>query len=190
MCCSLDTSISRQWLAGLEQLRAICLDAGLAETAKWGHPCYLHAGRNVALLSAFRGDFRLTFFHAALLRDPQGVLEKNGPNAGHPSIIRFTDSGQVAELEPVIRAYLHEAKGYAEKGILPAREPRELDVPDELAEALGADPELAEAFHALTPGRQRSYLFSLNAAKRPATRIARIAKFRDRILAGKGALER
>ncbi len=32
-------------------------------------------------------------------------------------------------------------------------------MPDELAEVLDADPELAEAFHALTPGRQKSYLF-------------------------------
>jgi uncharacterized protein YdeI (YjbR/CyaY-like superfamily) len=63
-------------------------------------------------------------------------------------------------------------------------------MPDELVEALDADPELAEAFQALTPGRRRSYLFDLNQAKQPATRVARIEKFRPRILAGKGALER
>ncbi|WP_368506482.1 MULTISPECIES: hypothetical protein [Rhodobacterales] len=31
---------------------------------------------------------------------------------------------------------------------------------------------------------------NLNAAKKPETRVARIAKFRDHILSGKGALER
>jgi uncharacterized protein YdeI (YjbR/CyaY-like superfamily) len=67
---------------------------------------------------------------------------------------------------------------------------REIDMPDELVEALDADPELAEAFQALTPGRQRSYTFDLNQAKQSATRVARIAKFRDRIIAGKGAMER
>ena len=36
----------------------------------------------------------------------------------------------------------------------------------------------------------KSYLFNLNAAKKPETRVSRIAKFRDRIIAGKGALER
>jgi uncharacterized protein YdeI (YjbR/CyaY-like superfamily) len=181
---------TRLWLEGLEALRQICLDLGLEETAKWGHPCYMHGGRNVAMLGAFRGDFRLTFFHAALLRDDEGVLEKNGPNAGHPSIIRFTANAQVAAMEPVIRAYLDEAKGYAERGILPAKDVAELVLPDELVEALDADPELAEAFHALTPGRQKSYVINLNGAKQSATRIARIAKFRDKIIAGKGALER
>jgi len=63
-------------------------------------------------------------------------------------------------------------------------------MPDELVEALDADPELADAFRALTPGRQTSYLINLAQAKQPATRTARVEKFRPRILAGKGALER
>lgn len=66
----------------------------------------------------------------------------------------------------------------------------ELELPYELAEALDSDSELAEAFHSLTPGRQRSYVINLNSAKKPETRISRIVSFRDRILAGQGALER
>jgi uncharacterized protein YdeI (YjbR/CyaY-like superfamily) len=181
---------TRRWLAGLEDLRRICLGAGLAETAKWGHPCYMHAGRNIAVIGAFRGDFRLNFVHAALLQDPEGVLVPQGPNSARPSMMRFTDNAQVAALEPVIRAYLKEAMGYAERGIVPAKEAVEIELPDELVEALDDDPELAEAFHALTPGRQKSYVFAINGAKQLATRVARIAKYRDRILAGKGALER
>jgi uncharacterized protein YdeI (YjbR/CyaY-like superfamily) len=181
---------TRRWLAGLEDLRRICLDLGLAETAKWGHPCYMHAGRNIAVLGAFRDDFRMNFVHAALLKDPEGVLERQGPNSAHPGMLRFTDNAQVAALEPVIRAYLKEAMSYAEAGIVPAKEAVEIELPDELVEALDDDPELAEAFHALTPGRQRSYVINLNGTKNPATRFARIAKFRDKILAGKGALDR
>jgi uncharacterized protein YdeI (YjbR/CyaY-like superfamily) len=68
----------------------------------------------------------------------------------------------------------------------------EIDMPDELTEALDADPELAEAFQALTPGRQKSYMFNLNQAKpsnrRPAWRG--IEKFGEKIIAGKGAMER
>ena len=181
---------TREWLSGLEDLRRICLDMGLTESAKWGHPCYMHAGRNIAVIGAFRGDFRLNFVHAALLQDPEGVLVPQGPNSARPSMLRFTDNAQVRALEPVIRAYLKEAMGYAEAGTLPAKEAVEIELPDELVEALDSDPELAEAFHALTPGRQRSYVFALNGAKQSATRVARIAKSRDRILAGKGALER
>lgn len=181
---------TRPWIAGLEHLRRICLDAGLEETVKWAHPCYMHAGRNIAIFGAFRGDFRLSFMNPGLLVDSAGVLETQGPNGGTPGTIRFTEVEQVGALEPVIRAYLRQLMDHAERGTTPPRTQREIDVPEELTEALDADPELAEAFHALTPGRQRSYLFALNTAKQAATRVARIEKFRSRILAGKGALER
>ena len=52
------------WAEGLAELRRLCLAAGLEETAKWGHPCYMAAGRNIAIIGAFQQDFRLTFFNA------------------------------------------------------------------------------------------------------------------------------
>ena len=178
------------WAAGLGRLRAICRAAGLEETAKWGHPCYMHAGRNIALIGAFRGDFRLSFMNAALMTDPEGVLERQGPNTRHPGTMRFASEGDVAEREPIIRAYLAEAKSYAEAGLKPERDDSEPDLPEELIAALDADIELAEAFQALTPGRRRSYAINLASARQPQTRINRIAKFRERIIAGKGANER
>lgn len=155
-----------------------------------GPPCYMHAGRNIALFGAFRSDFRLSFMNPGLLVDSEGVLEPQGPNSQTPGMIRFTDTSQVSEKESVIRAYLRQLMDHAEAGTKPAKVDREIDMPDELIEALDADPELAEAFHALTPGRQKSYLFALNQAKQSATRRAQIEKFRDKIIAGKGALER
>ena len=47
-----------------------------------------------------------------------------------------------------------------------------------------------KAFEALTPGRQRGYLFHFNGAKQSATRTARIEKATPAILAGRGFLER
>ena len=181
---------TRQWTHGLNELRRICLASGLVETVKWGHPCYMHAGRNIVIIGAFRGDFRLSFFHAALMKDPEGVLEKQGPNTQHPDMIRFVDNAQVTKMEPVILSYLKEAMGYAQAGVKPPREESEIELPDELVEALDSDPELAEAFHGLTPGRKKSYAINLNSVKKSETRVSRIAKFRDHILAGKGALER
>jgi uncharacterized protein YdeI (YjbR/CyaY-like superfamily) len=181
---------TRHWAAGLADLRRICRDAGLTETVKWGHPCYRHAGRNIALIGAFRADLRLSLFNAALLSDPENLLEKSGPNTRHADVIRFTDTARIARLEPAIRACLAEAMGHAEAGTRPVRDRAEIELPDELIEALDADPDLAEAFHALTPGRQRSYAILLGSAKTSATRTARILKARDRILSGKGATER
>lgn len=181
---------TRLWLPGLLTLRRICREAGLVEVAKWGHPCYMHAGRNIALFGAFRGDFRLTFMNAALLQDPDGVLERQGPNTRHADCIRFTDTDGPARLEPTIRAYLAEAMRYAEQGLLPPKETTEVDLPPELVEVLDSDPDLAEAFAALTPGRQKSWALFLNDAKTSATRISRIEKGRAKIMAGKGATER
>ena len=181
---------TRPWAPGLADLRRLCRDAGLTETVKWAHPCYMHAERNIAIIGAFRGDFRLSFLNAALLKDPAGILERQGPNTRHRDMIRFSGNEQVAERKPVILSYLREAMGYAEQGLKPAKEEYSLDLPDELVAALDADPELAEAFHALTPGRQKSYVIALSSAKTFATRVARIARFRDRIMTGKGAIER
>lgn len=181
---------TRHWLGGLLTLRRIAVELGLTETAKWGHPVYMHAGRNIALLGAFRGDYRLTFFNAALLQDTEGRLEKQGPNTRHPGCLRFTDTATPTALEPTIRAYLVEAMSYAEAGILPPKTPTEIDLPPELVETLDADPTLAEAFAALTPSRRKSWALHLNDAKTQATRLSRIEKARPKIMAGKGATER
>jgi len=125
-----------------------------------------------------------------LLTDAGGVLEPQGPGSQTPGMLRFTAVGQVAEREPVIRAFIRQLMDHAQAGTRPPKTEREIDMPDELTQALDADPDLAEAFAALTPGRQKSYLLNLNGAKQSATRTARIEKFRPDILAGKGALER
>lgn len=178
------------WFTGLQDLRAIILDVGLREAVKWGHSCYMHADRNIAIICAFRDNFRLTFFNASLMMDPDGMLEKQGPNTQTAGMIRFAADDEVATQAKTIRAYLQEAMGYANAGIIAPKVVREVAIPDELTDALDADPELAEAFYALTLSRQKSYAFKLSTAKKSATRIARIAKFRDKIISRKGALER
>jgi uncharacterized protein YdeI (YjbR/CyaY-like superfamily) len=184
-----DCSI-RRWAAVLADLRRLCQEAGLTETLKWGHACYMHAGQNVAILGAFRDNARLTFLNAAPMRDPEGVLQRQGPNTRHPDMIRFSDPAGVRPRERLVLSYLEEAMSYAAAGLRPQREVRDDPLPDELVETLDDDPELAEAFWRLTPGRRNSYAIHLSNAKAPVTRRARIARFRGRILAGKGATER
>jgi uncharacterized protein YdeI (YjbR/CyaY-like superfamily) len=98
---------SQVWQEGLQVLRQLCLDAGLAEVLKWSHPCYTHAGRNIAILGAFRGDFRITFINPALLDDPQGLLERAGPNTQHPGMMRFKEAAKVRRHADAIRGLLH-----------------------------------------------------------------------------------
>jgi len=185
-----DDCSARHWAAGLARLRQLCRDAGLEETLRWSHPCYRHAGRNLALLGAFREDFRLTFPDAGLLSDPEGLLQPAGPNSRASTTIRFTAAGEVDRLTPALSALLAQAHARAEAGERPTRAVADLELPAVLVEALDTDPELAEGFAMLTPGRQRSYVLALTGAKTEATQRARIARFHDRILAGKGATER
>jgi uncharacterized protein YdeI (YjbR/CyaY-like superfamily) len=79
--------------------------------------------------------------------------------------------------------------GYAEGGLRPPQDHSEIDLPDELLDALDSDLELAEAFRQLTPGRRKSYAINLSLAKASTTRIERIKRFRLKILSGKGANE-
>lgn len=181
---------TRPWIGGLNALRRICRDMGLSEHVKWAHPCYMHADRNIALMGAFRNDFRFTFMNGSLLSDPEGILKPAGPNSAVKNVLYFTSNDGPLEHEATIRAYLAELMDYAERGVQPPKIVRELELPEELVEALDSDPELAEAYNALTPGRQKSYVINLNSAKQSATRVARIARFRDKIIAGKGATER
>jgi uncharacterized protein YdeI (YjbR/CyaY-like superfamily) len=181
---------TRQWSEGLTELRRICIQADLTETVKWGHPCYMFGDRNIALIGAFRDNFRLNFMNASLMRDPQSVLERRGPATRHADMIRFIDNAQVLKMEGIIADYLNEAIGYAQAAIRSPKTIHEIELPDALIGALVQDPELADAFHALTAGRQRSYVLHLATTENPATQFARIAKFRGKVMAGKGVNER
>ncbi|MEH7829141.1 YdeI/OmpD-associated family protein [Gemmobacter denitrificans] len=181
---------ARFWADGLAALRALCLGAGLDEQVKWGHPCYMHAGRNIAVLGAFRSDFRITFQDAALLSDPQGLLQRQGPNTRHPDMLQFRDAAQVADRAGLIRDLLAQAMQNARAGLRPPSRETPTEIPTELQQAMSADPDLAAAFAALTPGRQRSHALQISGAKTAATRLNRIARLRPLILAGRDALGR
>jgi uncharacterized protein YdeI (YjbR/CyaY-like superfamily) len=66
----------------------------------------------------------------------------------------------------------------------------DIPVPEELRKRFRRDPRFKRAFMALTPGRQRSYLYHFAAAKQSATRVVRIEKAVASIFEGKGFLER
>lgn len=181
----------QHWAEGLAHLRAICRDLDLVETVKWGHPCYMFADRNIAIFGAFRSNFRLSFMNAGLLADPDGVLRPGGPNARAKSVLIFDSLDMLRAQDSIIRAFLTDLKVCATKGITPPKTaPGDLDLPRELIDALDSDPDYADAFAALTPGRQRSWFLHINSAKQAATRIKRIEKARDRVLISKGWNER
>ncbi len=174
-----------QWQAEMTALRPVLLAGGLSEEIKWGKPCFSHDGRNIAIFQPMRGFLSLMFFKGALLEDPAGVLRSQGPNSRSALRLEFTSVEQVADQADIVKDYVAEAIEVEDKGLQVEPAP-ELEVCDELAARLEADHDLRAAFEGLTPGRQREYNLHFSDAKKAETREARIDKYADKILAGKG----
>ncbi|MBD2872495.1 YdeI/OmpD-associated family protein [Paenibacillus arenilitoris] len=62
----------------------------------------------------------------------------------------------------------------------------EYTIPEQLQNKFVEIPDLKTAFEALTPGRQRAYLFHFSEPKQSKTRESRIEKYLPHILDGKG----
>ncbi len=177
----------RRWSAEYAALRELCLAAGLNEELKWGQACYDLDGGKVVLIHGFRDYCALLFMKGALLKDPKAILVQQTKHVQAARQIRFASLAEIGRQKAAIRAYLTDAIAVEKSGAKVAmRTVADFDVPKEFLARLDDDPQLAEAFHALTPGRQKGYLLHFAGAKQSATRSARVAKHAPRILNGLG----
>jgi uncharacterized protein YdeI (YjbR/CyaY-like superfamily) len=177
---------AKKWREESEKLRAILLECPLTEELKWGEPCYTFGGKNVVLIGAFKEYVSLLFFKGALLGDAKGILVTPGKlQSGRQ--IRFTSAKEIAAMERVIKTYIHEAIEVEQAGLKVAlKKHSDYVVPEELQRKLDEMPDLKSAWEALTPGRQRGYMFHVGQPKQAKTREARVEKCIERILEGKG----
>lgn len=179
---------AKRWKEEFQCLREIvCENGSLTEDYKWMHPCYTFQGKNVVLIHGFREYCALLFHKGALLKDTQNILVQQTENVQSARQIRFRNVEAIRRLEPVIRDYIQQAIELQKAGKkVELKKVADYPVPDEFQQALDEDPALQQAFYALTPGRQKGYLFYFNGAKQSATRQTRIEKYYQQILDGKG----
>ncbi|WP_137904954.1 YdeI/OmpD-associated family protein [Chryseobacterium sp. 2VB] len=176
-----------QWQEEFEKLRTIALSTELTEDLKWGCPCYTYEGKNIFLIHGFKEYCALLFFKGALMKDPDHILIQQSKNVQAARQIRFTEVGQINDLEDVLRAYMFEAVEIEESGAkVEMKKTKEFEMAEEFQEKLDQNPALQEAFKALTPGRQRAYLLHFSSAKQSKTREARIEKCIPQIMGGIG----
>ena len=176
-----------QWQEEYEKLRIICLECGLTEELKWGQPCYTLNNANIVLIHGFKEYCALLLFKGALLNDPNGILIQQTGNVQSPRQIRFTSAREIVKLEPVLKAYIHNAIDVEKAGLkLELKTTKDFAVPEEFQIKLDGSPVLKAAFEALTPGRQRNYLFHFSKPKLAKTREERVEKAIPLILSGKG----
>jgi uncharacterized protein YdeI (YjbR/CyaY-like superfamily) len=176
-----------RWSAEYAALRQLCLASGLNEELKWGQACYDLSGSNVVLIHGFKNYCALLFMKGALLKDHKDILIQQTKSVQAARQIRFASLADINKQKAAVRAYIREAIAVEKSGAKVAmRSVTQFDVPEEFQKRLDNDPKLAEAFHALTPGRRKGYLLHFAGAKRSATRTARVEKHAPRILNGLG----
>lgn len=176
-----------KWQEIYKALRTILLDCQLTEELKWGAPCYTFQNGNVVLIHGFKEYCALLFFKGALLSDAESILVQQTTNVQAGRQVRFTNMKQVTSLKPVLKTYIYEAIEIEKAGLkVELKKTTDFDVPEEFEQKLKEVPRLRTAFEALTPGRQRAYLFYFSQAKQAKTREARVEKYIQKILDGKG----
>lgn len=178
---------SKHWQAEQKALRAIALSCPLVEDMKWGKPCYTLDGTNVVLIHAFKEYCAFLFIKGALLKNTSGLLVQQTDNVQSARQIRFTSVEQISKQKALVKAHILEAIAVEKAGLKVAfKKPSDYEVPEELQRAFDQDPAYKEAFYALTPGRQRSYLLHFSTAKQSKTRVTRIEKARPTVFEGRG----
>ncbi len=180
-------SKAKKWQEELEKLRMIVLDCPLTEELKWGCPCYTFQESNIVLIHVFKEYCALLFFKGALLNDANGILIQQTKNVQAARQIRFTNVREIVELKTILKAYIYEAIEVEKAGLkVNLKKTSEYIIPEEFQHKLDEIPALKTAFYALTPGRQRGYIYYFSQPKQSKTRESRVEKCMQQILNGNG----
>ena len=180
-------SKAKKWQEEIEKLRMIVLDCPLSEELKWACPCYTFQNNNIVLIHVFKEYCALLFFKGALLNDTNGILIRQTENVQAARQIRFSNVREIDKLAPILKAYIYEAIEVEKAGLkVELKKTTEYSIPEEFQNKLDRTPDLKTAFEALTPGRQRAYIFYFSQPKQSKTRESRIEKCMKPILNGKG----
>lgn len=178
---------TQKWQEEFRLLRTIVLACGLKEELKWGCACYTLDKSNIVLIHGFKEYCALLFFQGALLNDPDHILIQQTKNVQAGRQIRFTSVQEISKMDNILKAYIHAAIDVEKSGAkVTFKKTEDFAVPEEFQSRLNENPALQAAFEALTPGRQRAYLFHFSAPKQSKTRETRVEKFIPQILGGKG----
>src|SRR4029079_16694970 len=153
-----------RWKAEIAAMQRVRAGLPMKEECKWGKPTYTVDGKNIVILQGFKEYFALGFFQGALLKDPKKVLVQLGQvQAGR--VMKFTSAKEITARAAAIKAYVREAIAVEKAGLrMKPKTTSDFPVPEELTQRFRRDARFKRAFEALTPGRQRSYLYHFAAA--------------------------
>ncbi|MAP55021.1 YdeI/OmpD-associated family protein [Altibacter sp.] len=175
-----------KWTKQLEKLRDIFQQTELNEEVKWGSPTYTLNGKLVAGMAAFKNHYAIWFHQGVFLKDTHQKLV-NAQEGVTKALRQWRfEAGDTIERHIVLQ-YLQEAiKNRIEGKEVKVERKKGVVIPPMLKETLNKNKELKEAFHALTPGKQREYAAYIGDAKQQKTKESRLEKIEPMILKGVG----
>ena len=131
----------KKWREEFDKLRMIILDCGLIEELKWRQPCYTFQESNIVIIGGFKEYCALLFIKGALLKDTNGILIQQTENVQEGRQIRFTSVGEIALMEPILKAYIYEAIEVEKAGLkVVKKETSDFTIPEEFQKKLDEIP--------------------------------------------------
>lgn len=178
---------AKMWKNELMRLREVLISFGLTEELKWKQPCYGKEGKNIVIIGALNNCATIGFFKGALIKDPKHILIQQTENTLSARIIKFTSVDYINDIKEDLRDFVNQAIEVEKKGLkADFSKNKVINIPIQLQKIFDEDPNFKDAFYALTKGRQKGYILHFSSAKKPATQIARIEKYRQKIFDGLG----
>lgn len=164
-----------------EDVHAACPDA--EEAIKWSMPFFMHGGRNLAHMAAFKAHCAFGFEHGRAVVDLGREAQAMGQFG---RITKLDDLPAPAELRRLVK----KAAALIDAGTKAPRAPKSANgsvaaashriavppLPPAFAEALAGEAAARRFFEALAPGQRRDYVAWIAEAKREDTRARRIAQ--------------
>ena len=173
----------------LRRLRALVHDAcpEAEETMKWSMPSFLHNGKILCGMAAFRVHCTFGFWHQEMAK----VLGEDGAGADEAmgSFGRITSLADLPS-DAAMRRYIRKAAKLNESETparpRPVRKPAAgLPVPADLAAALRKNKAAGATFARFRPSHRKEYIEWITEAKRDETRAKRLATTLEWLAAGK-----
>ncbi len=157
------------------------------ETIKWSFPNYEVHGSMLCSMASFKEHCAFGFWKAALLKDPEGILQVKDRNSmGHLDRI-----GSLKDLpqDKILVAYLKEAALLNENNVKLDRPKsttkKELPMPAALTAALKKNKKALAVFESFSPSNRREYIEWINEAKTEETLNKRLKTTIEWVAEGK-----
>ena len=160
------------------------------ETIKWGMPSFDYKGP-FCHMASFKQHCVFGFWKDKLIEDKHGFLQVRSSEGGEAmgNLGRIT-SPEDLPADKIMLDYIKQAKKLNDEGVKlpakPAKEKKELEIPDYFINALKRNKKAFETFNNFSYSHKKEYLQWITEAKTEATREKRITTAIEWMTEGKG----